>query len=283
MFRTQSNLLIVVTLLAAPLATAAEVEPEAVLKPINLPKSPLQTELIEPLNKAIADAGNEAGADLFKKRGRQFAYGGNWEKAAADFRRAAEIGNDANTWMLAGVTFLLAGDRMSYEKLVDDFLKMHADRDNPYSREKRAKMCVLPREPVAEEAAVRKLIDQATSEISARGGSKWEHYFWATAALTYYRYGDYKAAHRMVVKADKVNALKDKPSQDVYAICRLIEAMSFAKQGDAERARTSFHKADNVLRERLRTTDLALKSDFWHDWMIAKLLHDEACRILVND
>ena len=63
---------------------------------------------------------------------------------------------------------------------------------------------------------------------------------------------------------------------------RLIEAMCHTRRGDREKAQAAFDNADKLLRQTLANVEFVHDTYFWHDWLICKILYDEARSVLVR-
>ncbi len=247
--------------------------------PIELPREPLRTEVVEALDAAIEDAGAEVHIRLFKHRAMRHARAGDWKKAAADFRAVvAQAPGQVNVAQQAAAAMLLGGERMTYEQFVTDFLAAQAENTNRTVLEKKAKLCVLPPDPIGDEETVKGWIAAAVEEGE---NVQWSPYFTATQALALYRYGDFEDALLAIRETDRRHALTGGGNNDfLYTKTRLVEALCHAKAGDIEKAMAAFNKADHIIRPRMAELQTVLKGELWHDWMIAKILHDEACEVI---
>lgn len=270
-----SRLFTIVAVFVFSLSTQANAE---LHQPIELGKQPLRNELVAALDKSIEKAGAEAGVTLFKNRARQHASAGDWKKASADLRRALQREpGQLNGYQQAAVAMLLGGDRMIYQQMVEQFLEAQKKSDNIFSTEKRAKLCVLTTTPVGKQEDVEAWVEAAAAESEGRD---WAPYFTATQAFAYYRYEKFEEALKAVEETDRRHAIRGGANKVLYAKTRLIEALCRAKMGDLEAAQAAFKKADDILRSRLANPDLVLNDGNWHDWMFAKIMHDEACDVL---
>lgn len=261
---------------------AEELKDEAAppaLKPVKAPVSRLDEETVAALTQRIeaSNDANQAGS-LYEDRANEYGRAGKWFEAAADFRKAAQADPfHSHYWMRGGVALLLAENPMAYQDLIDNMLKQFADAESasPYDRERVAKMCVLSKRKIGKQEEVERMIDKAVSDTE---GSSWAEYFPSTQAIVRYRYGKYKAALESIAESDRINDRAG--SDDVTAINRAVEALCRAKLGETEQARAALLEANQRLREALAERDLVRDSGYWHDWMIAKLLHDEADALL---
>jgi len=250
------------------------------LAPIKLPMPNIDMDAITQLDVAIdrASADDEL-VNLYVTRAEAYASAQQWSKSALDFRRAAEITRtESRYWMRGGVMLLLAGDRMGYQAFIEYMIKTLKDTEFVYAQERVAKMCVLPKDPIGERAFVEELVDKSVRDSA---DSPWAEYFPSTQALVRYRYEKYEQALNSIDDSNKINKTTNQ-SEDVTTINQLIEAMCHARLGNQDKAKDAFRSADERLRRELANPDLVRDGSFWHDWMIAKLLHDEARAVLAK-
>lgn len=273
--------IVLVVLALAGFATAepAKVDGTSKYEPIVPPKSPLDRQAFDNLTRQIESTrdGQRIGA-LYDDRASEYGRAGKWSEAAADFDQARTADPaHSHYWMRGGVARLLAHDPMGYQGLIESMIEQFEGTDSIYESERLAKMCALSKRTVGKQAFVEGLIDQAVRES---GESPWAEYFPSTQAIVLYRYGKYDKALEAVAASEEIN--ETAKSQDVTAINAVVAALCHARLGNAEKARTALERGDKLLRQALSDRNLVRESGYWHDWMIAKLLHDEARQVLAE-
>ena len=244
--------------------------------PIPLPASTPDQNRISALTAAIEGTADDSPtrAQLLKQRAMQYIRGNQWPEAAADFQSAARVQPD-NTihWMRAAVLLRLAGDETGYEQHMMEMVKRFTDTDSAAHAERTAKLCALPKEPQGEQVTVERLADLGVQSGKGDGAS----FFPCARALVHYRYGEYDQAIAATRQSDRLNP--GRRQHVVYAINRILEAVSQAKRGEINDAYRAMQQGSAALRQRLSNAEWLYGAFSWHDWMICKLLHDEACEV----
>lgn len=280
MIRTLTSLAILFALASAGRAQSDESSADtadrpALKRPFELPQAELDNDAVSELTRAIEANASEG---LYVKRSREFARAGQWSKAAADLRSAAEVGDSAMRRMQAGICLLLAKDRMSYQPLVEDMLERFKESGSYYRTERTVKMCVLPTDPIVMRETAFEMIDRA---VRASGSSPWAQYFPSTQAMVRYRYGKHSEALESIASSDRLNE-RIGPSQDVTAINRFLEALCRAKLGDRDKAQAAYDHGETILCEVFADPELIREHGFWTDFLIAELLRREADSVLAK-
>jgi tetratricopeptide (TPR) repeat protein len=255
-------------------------EESASLSPVNLPRGELDAERIASLTKAIeAIAEQKLQAKLLTMRAKQYMRAQDWNKAAADYRKAADIQpQNSMHWMRGAILLRLAKNRMHYDQLANEMLKHFKDTTNTYQAERTAKMCWLPVPPVDERELAEKLAELAV----ARRTRDWGEYYPSTRALGYYRYKQFDNALKAIAESDRLNAARRKKQVDLDTINRIVEAMCLARLGHNKDAVAKLNAAGDVLQKNVADAEVLYGGDFWNDWLLAKVLHDEARTLLLT-
>ena len=166
---------------------------------------------------------------------------------------------------------------MKYEQLVQGMLKQFGKATQKHVLEQTAKMSVLHKDTIGMRETIQERVDKAVVESA---DFELGQFHSATQALVRYRFGKYDAALESIAESNRRNQASGFKGE-VWAMNRLVEAMCHSRRGDHDKAKVAFAKADFRLRERLADPDLMRESNFWHDWLICKLLHDE-CRTMLS-
>lgn len=243
------------------------------LPPIVVKTPPLDTAAVAALTRRIESTidGQESG-ELLDDRASEYGRSGLWQDAANDFRSAAEADpNESRYWMRHGVALLLARNVMQYGPWVEEMTRQFEGTDDHYAIERVAKMCVLSKIPVGGKDDVLNLADLS---VRRSQGKSWSEYFPSTQAIARYRFEDYKGAMEAALISDRIN--QESHSDDVTAINRAVVALCHIKQGNQEEAQKLLKQVNAQLREIFADSELVRTPGYWHDWMIAKILYDEA-------
>ncbi len=228
------------------------------------------------MNKQPAVA--KARAAAFEKRAHLFMEAGKWEDAAADYEQAMEL-QPENTmhWMRRGILLALNAQRVDLVDHAGKMLKRFKGvQNNPYTAERTAKMFWLSSQPVEGRADAEKLADFAV----ARRNRVWGEYYPSTRAIGHYRYKEYDKALEMIDLSDQMNLQLKAQREDVVAINMVLKAMCHSRQGKSEEAAKLMKVATVTLENYYRQHKTPFDNDAWHNWVIVKLLHDEACGLI---
>lgn len=251
------------------------------LPPIRTPNPPLDAKAVEALNRRIEiTTGGQQLGELYDDLASEYGRSGLWKKAAELFVRAAEAHPEQSRyWMRAGVALLLADDRKAYEKWVQKMIEQFEGEKEDYCAVERvAKMCVLSTKLIGKREYVEALADQSVRDSDE---NPWHQYFPSTQAIVRYRLGKYPGAMAAAYHSNLINEKAN--SKDVTAINNAVLALCHIKRGDRAEARALLSQANRAMNEAFSDPDLVRIPGFWHDWMIAKLLYEEAVALLGED
>ncbi len=247
---------------------------EFVFSYVALPKAELDAQRVAALTKEYEAANDKKRkAVILEERARQYMRAQKWEHAANDFQIAAGLQpSDTMLWMRGAVLWRQSGNRMKYERHAANMLARFKGATSPYDGERTAKVCWLPTAPLKTREVAERLSDRSVNQRKRA----WGQYFVSTRALGHLRYGQYNEALELLAVSDRINASRAQPQVDLDAINRSIEAACLAKLGRSREAAGPLNKAAGALRAALKDADALYTNSFWNDWLIAKMLHDEA-------
>ena len=235
-------------------------------------KPRVNEERVAELTELIESKPNEAAG--YRLRAFEYARGHAWDKAAADFVKVASLreGN-SQIGQQIGVFLVLAGDKKTHETLCKEMLEGFSESTDRGDLERTAKMCTLMAEPVGKLEEVLE-IPKRSVELGKNRDFACHHY--RTLALVLYRMKKYDTAIETVHAGDKANAAARFQIPSVVVCNRAIEAMCLLRGGKADEAKKALAKATPTLNEKFKDPTALYKGEFWHDWLTAKILHDEA-------
>jgi tetratricopeptide (TPR) repeat protein len=246
------------------------------------------------------DADNAA---LLVKRGEAHAELEHWDQAQADWRRAAQSSEGlllesmhrfrlAEKWMQAakvGMVYInqdrsdrirwlrvvpslvLAKDQTGYREFCQSMVKQFADTTDEATAESTCKACLLL--PDAVDLSTLPLKAFADSLDDGTMQERLRPWAWAARALVAYRSGDSELASEYVQQVWAIG-----PGDLPRALTFAIAALERRGRGDHEGAREALGHVRRMVDQRLPNT----KAAGMHDWLIPKILADEA-EVLLND
>lgn len=261
---------------ACPATARAQHQNDA--RPQDEPERPkVDQQRVAELTKAILD--NPFEPKNYRLRALQYARVEAWDRAAADFRKVVELNPvKSQTWQQAAALIVLSEDADAYERHAAKMLERFGASDNQGDLERTPKVCCLAPRPVGELAKLQKLAEAA---VEASGDSYFSAYHPRTLALVYYRRKQYAQALVAIEKSDRLNLeFDERKFGDIEVSNRAIEAMCLVRRGKLKEAEAMLAKAAPILADRFDDPDELYEDEFWHDWLIAKILHDEAQRLV---
>lgn len=257
--------------------SGADERSKPVLPAVGVPNPPLDANAVARITKKISTTEDgKTLAALYEDLASEYGRSGRWKEAADHLRRASEENpKDSGHWMRCGVALLLAKDHKTYKSWVEKMAKQFAGSESYYAVEKVAKMCTLSRDAIGKKDDLTKL---AATSVRNSKKSPWAAYFPSTQAIVHYRFGKYDDALKSVRHSDELN--KRSLFKHVTAINLAVAALCRIKQGKPDEAIKSLKIVNMQLRRILADTQLVQRQGYWHDWMIAKLLYEEAVGLL---
>ena len=252
----------------------------AALSEIVLPKSDLDNARIEALDEAVEAAQRpQQKVAILKQRAVVYMRAQQWSQAARAYEQAANLQPEhSGYWMRAAVLLHMAKNAMLYDQYAQQMLDQFKATSNPYDGERTAKICWLPKQPVEKRELAEKLSDLSLKE----GWRPWGQFFHSTRALGHYRYEEYDEALEALAESNRLNATKSRPRDDLVAINHGLEALCLARLDRIDDAQAALAKANKAIREAVKHPDLLYTTNYWHDWLIAKLMHEEARELIAK-
>ncbi|MBT6154078.1 MAG: hypothetical protein HOL01_09790 [Planctomycetaceae bacterium] len=216
----------------------------------------------------------------YRMRAFQYARGHAWDKAAADFVKLASLrqGN-SQIGQQIGVFLVLGGDTKTHEALCKEMLEGYSDSNDLGNLERTAKLCTLMPKPVGK---LEKHLELAKRSVDLSKGRDFASHHHRTLGLVLYRMKKYDEAIDAIRAADKVDAAARFQIPSVIVCNRAIESMCLIRLGKLNEAKNVLAKATPVLTEKLKNQTALYGGNFWHDWLIAKILHDEAQQLVAK-
>ena len=247
------------------------------LPQIKVPAPKLDTDAVARLTSKIeaTDGGVQLG-ELYDDLASEYGRSGKWKEAADRFRHAAEADPEQSRyWMRCAVSLLLADDQKAYKTWVEKMIKQFEGSDDYCAVERVAKMCTLSKTAIGKQEEIIKL---AAESLRDSQGSSWAEYFPSTQGIVLYRFGKYHEALKALELSDQINAKAG--SEDVTAINLAVRALCQIKQGKRAEAREILNSLQSKIQKTLADTELVRTPGYWHDWMFAKILYEEAIELL---
>jgi tetratricopeptide (TPR) repeat protein len=241
-------------------------------------KPQVNEERIVELTALIAAKPNDPAG--YRMRAYEYARGHAWDKAAADFVDIVVLrGVNSQIGQQIGVFLVLAGDTKTHESLCKEMLEAYSDSNDLGNLERTAKLCVLMPKPVGQ---LEKLLELSKRSVELSKKRDFASHHHRTLGLVLYRMKKYDEAIEAVHAADKVDAASRFQIPSVIVCNRAIEAMCLFRLEQPDKAKKALAKATPVLTEKLKDQTALYEGNFWHDWLIAKALHDEAQRLIAK-
>src|SRR6266446_257799 len=174
-------------------------------------------------------------------------------------------------WAYAMAALLAeAHDRPAYEQLCKRIPAAYSETSNPYIAWRIAEGCLL----LPSSGADPRLVEQlATKAVTLGNRDSGIAYFQACKALWEYREGRFSQAVECAEKA--------RTNSDVFARAEgcAVLAMAQWRLGLKDLARTALNQGDK-LAPNISSTGAVDLGDGWLDWLIARILLDEATKLV---
>lgn len=215
----------------------------------------------------------------YRLRALEYAHGEDWKLAAADMRKFVEIkpGN-SQAWQQAVTLIVLAEDVESYEKHCEKMLERFGGSELQGDLERMPKVCCLAPRPVGD---MEKLQSLAEASVAAAAGNHWSAYHSRTLALVHYRRKQYAQALDTIIKSDRLNFdFAERKFDDIEVSNRAMEAMCLMRRGKLDDAKPLLAESTKILDRQFADLDALYEDEYWHDWLVAKILHDQAQQLL---
>ena len=218
----------------------------------------------------------------YRLRAIEYAKGEAWGEAATDYRKIVEL-NPAQSqlWQQAATLVVLAEDADAYKQICDKMLERFGRSDNQGDLERTPKVCCLAPQVIGELDQHIKMAEAAVKAVEASERTYWAPYHHRSQALVYYRRKEYAQALEALRKSDRLNLEFDEHRfGDIEVSNRALEAMCLIRRGNLEGGAKMLEKAKPILEAKMADVDEFYEDEFWHDWLIAKVLHDEAQKLV---
>jgi tetratricopeptide (TPR) repeat protein len=205
-------------------------------------------------------------AHRFNLMGRQ----GRWREAAADAATLTRYQPTEYYWIYSRATLLvMTHDGPAYKQLCHNIAATFAETANPYVAQRIADACLLLPNSGADPLLERQLATRAATLGNTEGSG----YFQACKGLSEYREGRLSEACEWADKA----LHKSEPFAQAQG--GAVLAMSQWRLGRRDAARASLSQG-NKLAPELSSTGAVDLGDGWMDWLIARILLDEATGLI---
>jgi serine/threonine protein kinase/Tfp pilus assembly protein PilF len=216
-------------------------------------------------------------ADAYRsRRGGVHAELGQWDAAAADFARAAELKPDSpQAWYFTALARLGAGDTKGYRAACADTLDRFGQTDDPTTALWVTWGCVVAPDAVADPAPLVPLAEKSLATAPAN------HDFLTVHGAALYRAGRYKEAAERLGEAAAYRPGPGSRLPVVYSWYFL--AMAQHRLGQVDEARRWLEKAVRWVEGREKEGDAASKLPmFWNRRLTLQLLRREAEALILG-
>jgi tetratricopeptide (TPR) repeat protein len=229
-------------------------------------------ELAEMIKSKPNDAAN------YRLRAFEYAMDHVWDKAAADFVQVAKLrGGNSHIGQQIAVFLVLADDKKTHETICTEMFEGFSQSNDRGDLERTAKICTLMRKAVGK---LEKLLEISKRSVELGKNRDYACHHYRTLALVLYRMEKYDQAIETVRAGDNADAAARFQIPNVIVCNRAIEAMCLIRGGKVDEAKDVLAKATPVLTERFKNQSLIYQGAFWHDWLVARVLHDEAQQLV---
>ncbi len=225
---------------------------------------------IIPLNEAVER--DPSSAKTYYDRGQWYAQYGHWEKAAMDLAEAIRLNpSDAYTTYQISSLYANRKERSVYRQHCEFLLDQWSEIPNVIFADRAAMACLIHPDAVDDMSRVDKLIKVVQEQAATHQFGSW---FYRGLGLHAYRSGKYQEA---IAACETSRRLNEQQNIAVLtAANHAIEAMAYQKLCNAEKATQSVAAAKNEFDNNLPALGVASLSGFWHDWLTAHILYQEA-------
>ncbi len=224
------------------------------------------TDAMHALDMAIEKQPDDEG--LLSERASRHICSLDWEKAAADYSRAAEINPDGY-WAYHGPTLILAGNSEEYRRRSQErFEDLRSGDPTPWQ----ISCCMLLPDSV-DISKVPKELYEVELDVN---NVAWD---FSRRVLISYRIGDLEKAQRWANMLIKSEYFKYNPHRKSQTLS--IMAMCHQQKGELDQAQNMLQQASEILDENLpKLTSDQLQVD---DWLVADVLCREAKELIGSD
>ncbi len=208
-------------------------------------------------------------ADGYRNRGNWFGERRRWKEAIADYAEAFRLEPESFSAMRLGILLVYAGEIDRYRELSRAILERWGSTETNAVADQTLKTVILLPGYKADAKQLARL-----AEVASSGDKEGDWYEWYQFATGLYecRTGNYSDA-LATCRASRQRAPMTKGSTDALTVLNLtVEAMALHGKGDLQEARRSVEEAKAVLDRHVPGLD----SDWWHDWLAAQILFQEA-------
>jgi hypothetical protein len=210
-------------------------------------------------------------ADLLGRRLDLMGRQGRWKEAAADASTLMQYRPTDYYWPYNLAALLaITQDRPAYEQLCRRLPAGYAETTNPYIAQRVAEACLL----LPNSGADLQLVDRLAARAVTLGNS--DAYFQPCKSLSEYRQGSFAGAVEWAEKSLK--------GSEVFARAKgcAVLAMSQWRLGLRDAARATLNEG-NKLAQDISSNQAVDLGDKWMDWLIARILLNEATEIIANE
>jgi WD40 repeat protein/tetratricopeptide (TPR) repeat protein len=194
-------------------------------------------------------------------RGHAYASLGQWDKAAADFVRAAQLMPDSSAmWDCQSLVCLRGGDFGGYRKVYTDMWKRFGQTSDPHTACLVARTGMRVPQPVVDPA---QLVHLAKKAVAANPNDGWRRY---VLGVAHYRAGQYQEAIHWLEKAGEAELGRQAHTFPTFPPL----AMAHHRLGHVKEAQ---HWLDKMARE---APQQFMEPLLWWDWEEFQLLRREA-------
>jgi tetratricopeptide (TPR) repeat protein len=225
-------------------------------------------------------------AQALRLRGAHHVRAGQWKLAAADYYENVTVDPRSTSidWMTAAALWAYAADseqhRLHCEQMAERFRESTVAND----MERTVKVSMLLGPGLASDPATAAKFLESVAKTEDAGSLKW---FLSAKALLACRNGDFSAAQQSIGQSlELLKAGGDAPGSTASLMARSVQALIFARQGDATRAQVALDELKSLLatKTKLKWQDdgtldgvTLLNGDrVQHDWLIPEILRREA-------
>ena len=243
--------------------------------------------LVDKIELPVTEASLEA-AGVFRSLGIWHVTEGRWPQAAARFLQLlqanqvdkTDLSHEATIDLLrAGPVLVAVGQLDRYHQLVREASARFSGTDNAIAAEEALKFCAIAEMDTATLRSVEPLLTLAKRSI-AEGNHDVHGDAWRVFALSLleYRHGNFSNA---IVSGEKSLGYAD-PTASRIAMSHIVLAMAHCRLHQPDAARAELILGQKAVEEKLpKGLDGGLSegdsfSGFWHDWLHAYLLLQEA-------
>ncbi len=227
----------------------------------------------------------QAEAGAIRAHGLQYVHNAEWNKAAGDFAKAAELDPDAQGVLFeAAIVSLKTGLTNEYDRLCHEYLERATDNRQFVSADMAAKASLLRPVAGADFARACELADFAATEDHSSSHARFVR---LGKSLADYRRGQFESAIQWAERTIMGKGVTLRHEAAAY----FIQTAALVRLGQYASARTAFQKGGELIDLQNDAFTGAVGEtwyftgsfgDTWFDLTIARLLRDEARTLLEN-